>query len=69
VVALAFQHPLVEGGPVVTDSPGQLDIGRAVATVAGDLEELPAETKVVSGFGCGEIRDTVRGHPDLRVRP
>ncbi len=32
--------------------------------MAGDLEELPAETEVVSGFGCGQKRVMSAGHFD-----
>jgi len=53
----------------LTDTPGELDIGRAIAAMAGDLQELFAEAKVLGCFSGGEIRDTVRGHTDLRVGP
>jgi hypothetical protein len=61
VVALAFQHPLIEGGPVVANGPGELDIGRTVATMTGDLQELLAHTQVLCGFRGRQIgRTTIR---------
>ena len=47
---------------MVPDSPGQFDIRRTVTAMAGDLQELPAETKVVGGFEGRAIRTMSFGH-------
>jgi len=71
--ALAFEHPGVQGGLVIPDgtpgTAGHLAERRTLSTMAGDLEELLTDAQVLGCFGGGEIRDTVCGHPDLRVGP
>jgi hypothetical protein len=53
---------------VITNGPGELDIRRAVTAMAGDLQELFAETKILSGFDGREKRVMSAGHLALLLK-